>query len=84
MDFENYLAVSKLSNFTKKTYLYAYYKLIDCGLFERSIETTCENVIIQNIWKLTENPNTASLLNTICIIIKKETCKSYENLVKFR
>ena len=84
MDFENYLAVSKLSNFTKKTYLYAYYKLIDCGLFERSIETTCENVIIQNIWKLTENPNTASLLNTICIIIKKETCKSYEKLIKLR
>ena len=84
MDFEEYLANLKLSPFTKKSYLYAYNKLNNSGLFERPIETTGEDVIIKIIQQMTDNPNTASALLNVCLLIKKENNKPYENLVKFR
>ena len=84
MDFDEYLAVSKLSPFSKRSYLYSYRKLNNSGLFNRSIENTGEDGIITNINKITENPYSAAMLLNVCILIKREVGKGYENLVKFR
>ena len=83
MDFIEYLDNTTLSPSTKKSYIYAYNKN-DSGLFERSIDTTGEDHIISNIPILTSNPNTASLLITTCILIKRENNKPYNHLFKYR
>ena len=82
---EQYLGNSTtLSKNTLKSYTQSYNKLMKSNLFTRNIETTAESVIIENIKKITDNPNTAASLLNVCIIIKKHSGKNFEELFYYR
>lgn len=69
---------------TKKSYQTAYNRLMKSGLFKRSIETTGNKTIVENINQITDNPNTASSLLNICLLIKREYGMDTEELVRYR
>ena len=52
--------------------------------FDRPIETTGGDSIIDAIERITDNPNTCASILNVCILLKKANPKPYEGLVKYR
>lgn len=75
---------NEMSSNTKKTYQTSYNRLVNSGLFSKSITDTPNLEIIKNIKTITDKAESRNALITICVKLKKQADKSIIELEHFR
>lgn len=75
---------NEMSINTKKTYQTSYNRLVNSGLFSKSITETPNLEIIENIKSITDKAESRNALITICVRLKKNAEKSIIELEHFR
>lgn len=75
---------NEMSSNTKKTYQTSYNRLVNSGLFSKSITETPNLEIIENIKSITDKAESRNALITICVRLKKQADKSIIELEHFR
>jgi len=75
---------NEMSVNTKKTYQTSYNRLVNSGLFSKSITDTPNLEIIGNIKSITDKAESRNALITICVKLKKQAEKSIIELEHFR
>lgn len=75
---------NEMSANTKKTYQTSYNRLVNSGLFSKSITDTPNLEIIENIKSITDKAESRNALITICVRLKKYSNESIIELEHFR